>query len=280
MKIQFTKMQALGNDFVVIDLVNQSVKLTAKSVSFMGDRHLGIGFDQLLLIEKTDDPEADFQYRIFNADGSESYQCGNGARCIAKFIAEKQMTDKTHIKVKTKLNLHNLILRPDKLVTVNMQVPELIPEKIPFIAEKISPSYAISTEFGDFNAQVLSMGNPHCVLTVSDVANIDVDKIGRCLSLHSRFPEHANVSFMQIVSKDEVHLRVYERGTGETSACGSGACASMVAGRLQGALSDKVLVKMPGGQLSIEWQGDDHPVWMTGPAFKVFEGEIELPIHL
>lgn len=276
MPIYFTKMHGLGNDFVVIDAIHQKIALTSTQISILADRHRGIGFDQLLLVEPTEHPEADFGYRIFNADGSESFQCGNGARCIARFIEEKGLSNKKHFRVATGANCHDLLIQDNGCITVNMQVPEFQPKAIPFVANKKAPTYTVTCELGNFTISALSLGNPHCVLITPDLQNIDVPTIGAALSLHPRFPEGVNVGFMQIITSDQINLRVYERGVGETQACGSGACAAVVAGRVQKKLLEAVTVNMPGGQLHISWAGEQQPVWMTGQAVKVFEGAFEM----
>lgn len=277
MLIHFTKMHGLGNDFVVIDAVHQKIALTPLQISMLADRHKGIGFDQLLLVESTSRSDADFGYRIFNSDGSESFQCGNGARCIARFIEGKRLSDKKHLRVVTGANCHDLFLEENGLVTVNMQVPEFEPKAIPFVTNEIASLYTISCELGDFTISALSLGNPHCVLMTTNLFDMDVASIGAILSRHPRFPEGVNVGFMQIVTPNQINLRVYERGVGETQACGSGACAAVVVGRLQKKLLERVTVKMPGGQLYISWVGEHQPVWMTGEATKVFEGSFEIP---
>ncbi|MGE3919893.1 MAG: diaminopimelate epimerase [Gammaproteobacteria bacterium] len=276
MKIHFRKMHGLGNDFVVIDATHKPHYLTPEKIRLMADRHRGIGFDQLLLIEPSEFPEADFFYRIFNADGSESEQCGNGIRCVARFIHEKKLSDKKILFVATKKNLHELILLDDGLVRANMQIPEFKPEKIPFVSTECKEMYTINSPEGIINFMPLSVGNPHAVIEVSDINTVDVEKIGEFISFHPSFPEKTNVEFMQILSPSAIKLRVYERGTGETQACGSGACAAVVAGRMLKKLDEHIHVQLPGGELRISWQGEDTPVWMIGPAASVFEGVIEL----
>jgi diaminopimelate epimerase len=277
MPIHFTKMHGLGNDFVVIEAIHQKIALTPAQISILADRHKGIGFDQLLIVEPTPHPDADFGYRIFNADGSESFQCGNGARCIARFIAEKHLSNKKHIRVATRANCHDLILEDDGLITVNMQTPEFQPRAIPFVADKMAPLYTVTCDLGSFTLSALSLGNPHCVLITTDLQDIDIASVGAALSRHPRFPQGVNVGFMEIMTPEQINLRVYERGVGETQACGSGACAAVVAGRMQKKLAERVTVNMAGGQLRISWAGDHQPVWMTGQAVKVFEGTFELP---
>lgn len=289
MELEFTKMHGLGNDFVVIDAINQSVVLSPEQIRFIADRHFGIGFDQLLLVESADSDNVDFRYRIFNSDGGEVEQCGNGARCFARFVRDKRLTDKSTISVSTNTGIIQLIERPDHQVTVNMGTPKFEPFEVPFVAEQRSDRYAITIlrdelqgnllgngASGDFEIGVVSMGNPHAVLLVDDVQQAPVLSIGPVLEKHRRFPQRTNVGFMQIVDKLNIKLRVFERGVGETQACGTGACAAVAIGRLWGLLDEKVNVNLPGGQLMVQWAGEGEPVWMTGPAESVFEGRISL----
>jgi len=276
MNIQFSKMHGLGNDFVIIDTVNQKVNFTKKQIIQLASRHRGIGFDQLLLIAPPQDETHDFFYQIFNADGSEAYQCGNGARCIAQFIRDQGLSDKNELRVSTKVNRHRLIIQDDGQVTVDMGHPILNPAQIPFQSEKKKTIYTLTIKCGDYNVSVVSMGNPHCIFLVDDVNPIDLENLGKTFSEHQQFPERTNVEFMQILSGDHIRLRIYERGVGETQACGSGACAAVVAGILQHKLNKKVSVTMPGGDLQVEWEGGDNPVWMTGPTENVFEGNFKL----
>jgi diaminopimelate epimerase len=274
--IEFTKMHGLGNDFVVIDAVNQSVHLTAMQIRFIADRHLGIGCDQLLLVEPPDRPEVDFRYRIFNRDGGEVEQCGNGARCFARFVRDKKLTDKSRISVSTNTGVIHLVEQEDGQVTVNMGNPRFEPEDIPFIAEHKAARYRITLPMRDTEIGVVSMGNPHAVLLVDDIEQAPVLTLGPLLESHARFPKHTNVGFMQIIDKINIKLRVFERGVGETQACGTGACAAMVVGRIWGLLQERVNVNLPGGQLVVQWAGEGEPVWMTGPAESVFEGRISI----
>ena len=269
-------MHGLGNDFMVVDGVTQNVYFSAEQIKKLANRNFGIGFDQLLLVEPPYDPDVDFHYRIFNADGSEVAQCGNGARCFARFVQLKGLTNKTAIKVSTRSGNMILYLEKNNQVTVNMGRPILEPKKIPFTAEKQEKAYIIETGADTLSCGVVSMGNPHCVLIVEDIDNLDITDLGARLESHERFPERANIGFMQIINKDNVKLRVYERGAGETLACGSGACAAVVSGRLQGLLSNKVQVDLLGGSLSIRWHDENSPVKMTGPAEHVFDGQIHL----
>ncbi|MCX7627304.1 MAG: diaminopimelate epimerase [Methylophilaceae bacterium] len=276
MKIAFTKMQGLGNDFVVIDGVRQHVKLDAASIRKMADRHFGIGCDQVLLVEPPDSAEADFRYRIFNADGSEVEQCGNGARCFVRFVHDQGLTDKREIRVQTAGGLIVPRLEDDGLVTVNMGIPCFEPEAIPFLAERRAPTYWLDVGETRIEISALSMGNPHAVQVVPDVEQAPVAQLGPLIEHHARFPRRVNAGFMQIVDRQHIRLRVHERGVGETLACGSGACAAVVAGISRGLLDHRVCVAMQGGALRIEWNGETEPVLMTGPAVVVFTGEIEL----
>ena len=276
MLIQFSKMHGLGNDFVVIDGVTQKIFLSTEMIKKLGDRHFGIGFDQLLLVEPPYDPEQDFHYRIFNADGSEVQQCGNGARCFARFVRLKGLTNRDRIAVSTMSGRIVLQLEQDNQVTVNMGVPEFEPAKVPFRAQKPEKTYLLRVAEQTVMCGVVSMGNPHCVLEVESVKTAPVESLGPLLESFDRFPERVNVGFMELVSPSEIRLRVYERGAGETLACGTGACAAAVIGMSQGKLRDRVKVQLPGRSLQIAWKGPGTPVFMTGPAEHVFDGEIEL----
>jgi len=276
MQISFTKMHGLGNDFIVIDGINQCVNLTTEQVRFLADRRFGVGCDQLLLVEKPQSNEAEFRYRIYNADGGEVQQCGNGARCFARFVVEQGLTTSREIPVETAGGLIILTLESDGQVTVNMGVPNLAPESLPFVAEQQAISYPLQTSAGELEMAAVSMGNPHAVLIVDDVDTADVETLGPEIEGHQRFPQRVNVGFMQIVSASHIRLRVYERGAAETLACGTGACAAVAAGRLQGKLAESVKVSLPGGELVIRWRGPNEPLFMTGPATRVFEGSITL----
>ena len=276
MILNFTKMQGLGNDFVVFDAIHQQVDLTGAQCRHIADRHFGVGCDQLLLVEPARMAGSDFHYRIFNADGSEVEQCGNGARCFARYVRDRGLTEKDVITVGTLSGIITLYLQEDGSVKVNMGVPELEPANIPFVAEQSAISYAIEVGAEILMLGAVSMGNPHAVLTVADVDTAQVERIGPLLERHPRFPHRVNVGFMQVCSPQKIRLRVFERGSGETLACGSGACAAVVSGRRQGLLSDTVEVSLAGGGLRIEWQGPGQPVWMSGPAIQVFDGVIEL----
>lgn len=276
MKIKFTKMQGLGNDFVVIDAISQTISLTAEQIRFIANRHFGVGCDQLLLVEKTMSQNADFKYRIFNADGSEVAQCGNGARCFARFVSDKNLTQKNEICVDTDSGQLVLNLDADGLITVNMGIPRHSPVQIPLQAISEEKLYTLNIDGNDATFAAVSMGNPHAVLVVSDVAAAPVNDLGAKLESHAFFPQRANIGFMQIVDRKTIKLRVFERGAGETMACGSGACAAVVTGIERGLLDENVKVSLPGGELKIHWQGRGFAVFMTGAAESVFEGTIDL----
>ncbi len=275
MKLKFTKMQGLGNDFVVLDGINQSIALNQQQIRRLADRHFGIGCDQLLLVEKAVG-QADFRYRIFNADGGEVEQCGNGARCFVRYVHDHGLTGKREIRVETVSGIISPKLELDGSVTVNMGTPLFEPGKIPFIAEKKELSYRLELPAGAITVSVLSMGNPHAVRVVPDIDSAPVETEGPLIEAHSRFPKRVNVGYMQVIDRKHIKLRVFERGAGETLACGTGACAAVVTGINLGLLDDRILVSTKGGELNIGWSGNDEPVWMTGPAVAVFEGEINL----
>jgi diaminopimelate epimerase len=276
MRVRFSKMHGLGNDFVVIDGVSQSVRLTPEKIRAIADRHFGVGCDQVLLVETPDTPDVDFRYRIFNCDGSEVENCGNGARCFAVFVRERRLTGKSVITVETAGGLIELRVQQDEQVSVDIGAPRLQPTQIPFIADAQAVTYPVEVAGQVYNISAVSMGNPHGVLVVDDVKTAPVAALGPLLENHARFPARVNVGFMQIVSRNEIHLRVFERGVGETLACGTGACGAVVAGRLRGLLDESVKVNLPGGSLQIEWPGEGQPVIMTGPAVTVFHGQIKI----
>ena len=269
-------MHGLGNDFIVIDAINQSVSLTAEQVRLLADRHFGIGCDQLLLIEAATSREADFRYRIYNADGGEVGQCGNGARCFMRFVYEQGLSAKTELQVETAGGPLHLIREEDGLITVNMGVPRLQPGEIPFDAPAFSVRYRLQVADTELEIAAISMGNPHAVLLVDDINSAPLAELGPAIEHHPRFPERVNAGFMQIVDRKIIRVRVYERGAGETLACGSGACAAVVAGRLWEQLDACVKVFLNGGELMVSWQGEGEPVMMTGPATTVYQGHIEL----
>lgn len=276
MKIKFSKMHGLGNDFVVIDGINQSVSLDNHRIRRLADRHVGVGCDQVLLVESPHDPEADFKYRIFNADGSEVAQCGNGARCFARFVRAKGLIDRDCIRVVTKAGTMVLEIIDGDRVRVNMGVPSFDPASIPLAVHEEMPEYQVDIGGRSWIFSAVSLGNPHAVIRVEDVATAAVTEVGSALQAHWLFPEQVNVGFMEVVSSRWIRLRVFERGTGETLACGSGACAAAVVGMDQGYLRAPVTVTLPGGELVVTWEGRGQPVYLTGPAEFVFEGEIEL----
>jgi diaminopimelate epimerase len=276
MNINFTKMHGLGNDFVVIDAINQPVSLNREQIRQIADRHFGIGCDQLLLVEAAQDESVLFTYRIFNADGNEVEQCGNGARCFARFVYDKGLTQEHHIPVQTNAGKLILELQDDGQVTVNMGTPEFRPEKIPFDAPEQASRYGLALNNETIDVGVVALGNPHAVFQVSDVTTVPLETLGPQIEGHDRFPQRVNAGFMQIIDQNMIKLRVYERGVGETLACGSGACAAVVVGRLWQLLSENVHVQLPGGTLSIAWSGEGQPVMMTGPAQTVFDGSIDV----
>jgi len=275
--IRFTKMHGLGNDFMVVDAISQPFRIRPEVIRELADRNFGIGFDQLLVVEPPGLPDVDFRYRIFNADGSEVEQCGNGARCFARFVRDQRLTNKRIIRVQTAKGVIELRVGKDGMVMVNMGVPELNPPAIPFAADRRKDVYTVDVEGETVELSAVSMGNPHGVLLVDDVDTAPVATLGPCLESHPRFPARANIGFLQIVDRSHARLRVFERGSGETLACGSGACAAVVAGRLRGLLDQRVEVSLRGGRLVIEWQGEGTPVMMEGPATSVYEGQIRLP---
>jgi len=280
MKLKFTKMQGIGNDFVVLDGVSQDIRLSKAQYQSIADRHFGIGCDQILLVESTDEPGVDFRYRIFNADGSEVEQCGNGARCFARFVREKKLTDKDKITVSTK-NGVIVLTANNGLVTVDMGAPRFEPVDIPLQLQddgitKEAKHYQLHVDDQPVAIGAVSMGNPHGVVLVGDVASAPVEVLGKKLESHPAFPARANIGFMQIISENQIKLRVYERGSGETLACGSGACAAVAIGRNWGLLAEEVTVLLTGGKLLINWSDKEASVMMTGPAEFVFEGEISV----
>lgn len=269
-------MHGLGNDFMVIDCINQTFNAEAAPLKQWADRHYGVGFDQLLLIEPPTSSDVEFKYRIFNADGSEVGQCGNGARCFARYVTEHGLTNSQIIPVETKSGKMTLEMMSSTQVKVNMGIPQFEPKLIPLIANKRSEHYHLNYQQQRIEFSALSMGNPHAVIVVDDITTTPVQELGAYIESHELFPERVNVGFMQILDANHVKLRVYERGAGETIACGSGACAAMVAGVQTKQLNHQVTVQLTGGELQIEWQGEGMPVLMTGETASVFEGEITL----
>lgn len=276
MLLEFTKMHGLGNDFMVVDLISQRAFFDAMTIRRLADRHFGIGFDQLLIVEPPDFPNVDFKYRIFNADGSEVEQCGNGVRCFARFVYERQLTNKKRFKVQTSAGIVEPELGENGWVRVNMGYPKFLPNEIPFLAEEPDALYDIALQDNELlTIDVVNMGNPHAVTIVPDVLTADVAKIGPQVEAHARFPQRVNAGFMQIVDEKHARLRVFERGVGETMACGTGACAAAVSGMRRGLLANNVEIELAGGKLQIEWKEGD-VVWMTGPTATVYEGCLDL----
>lgn len=276
MVIAFSKMQGLGNDFVVIDAVSHPLSLSPQQIRRLADRHFGIGCDQILIVERPRIAGADFRYRIFNADGGEVEQCGNGARCFVRFVRERGLTDKMEITVETAGGIIRPRIEADGMITVNMGVPRFAPPDIPFVADALAPYYGLTVGKTAVTIGAVSMGNPHAVMRVDDVRTAPVAELGPLIEHHARFPERVNAGFMEVVAPDHIRLRVYERGAGETLACGTGACAAVAVGRRWGLLGETVRVELTGGDLTVRWQADDNPVWMTGPAVRVFEGSIDI----
>jgi diaminopimelate epimerase len=276
MRLKFTKMHGLGNDFVVLDALTQPLALDARQLRFLADRHFGVGCDQILQVEPPRQPDTDFYYRIFNADGGEVEQCGNGARCFVRYVRDRGLTTKTAIRVGTLGGVIVPRLEADGQVTVDMGVPVFDPAQIPFKAPEQALTYFLEVEQKNIEISALSMGNPHAVQIVSDVATAPVTSQGPLIEAHPRFPQRVNAGYMQIVNRGHVRLRVYERGAGETLACGTGACAAVVAGIMRGLLDPRVRVTTRGGDLGISWAGAGLSVMMTGPAQTVFAGEIEI----
>lgn len=276
MKLEFTKMQGIGNDFVVVDAYTKPVLLSQSQIRRIADRHFGVGCDQLLMVERPTQPDTDFRYRIFNADGGEVEQCGNGARCFVRFVHDKGLSNKTRIRVETASGIITPALENNGQVTVNMGLPHFEPAVIPFVADKMASTYQLTVADREIVISALSMGNPHAVQIVDNVDTAPVRQQGPLIESHARFPQRVNAGYMQILDRQHIRLRVFERGAGETLACGTGACAASVAGIQLGKLESPVLVSMRGGELVIRWDGANSPVWMTGPAETVFDGQIIL----
>jgi diaminopimelate epimerase len=280
MKIHFTKMHGIGNDFIVLDHTKSPFQLSKEVIQSLSHRQLGVGFDQLLVVEKTTLEDVDFKYRIFNKDGGEVEQCGNGARCFYRFVKDKHLTDKVSIRVETKSGVIELTEDNERMIEVNMGEPIFNPKLIPFLSESEKNEYPISIDLPHqeetLNMAILSMGNPHAVITVKDTHTAPVTTLGPYLESHKLFPKRVNVGFMEIITPHHIRLRVFERGVGETLACGTGACAAVVSGIKSQSLSSPVKVDMQGGSLSIDWKGSGHPVMMKGPAVTLYEGDIEI----
>ena len=280
MRVHFTKMHGIGNDFIVLDHTKSPFQLSKEAIQSLSHRQLGIGFDQLLVVENTALEDVDFKYRIFNQDGGEVEQCGNGARCFYRFVKDKHLTDKLSLRVETKSGVIELTEDSEHMIEVNMGEPIFNPKLIPFLSDTEKNEYPISIDLPHqketIYMAILSMGNPHAVITVKDTHQAPVETLGPYLESHNLFPKRVNVGFMEIVTPHHIRLRVFERGVGETLACGTGACASAVSGIKRHLLSSPVKVDMQGGSLSIDWKGSGHPVMMKGPAVTLYEGEIEI----
>lgn len=275
MEIKFTKMHGLGNDFVVIDAISQVVNLTTEQIIAISDRHLGVGCDQLLLVERPTDPQAEFHYRIFNSDGGEVEQCGNGARCFALFVRQQGLSTNDTIMVETSGGLIELKIIGDQVV-VDMGTPDFLPENLPFLVDNQAETYNLMVNGAEYAIGAVSMGNPHAVMQVDDIDKVDIATLGAAIEQHPQFPNRVNAGFMQIISRDEIRLRVFERGVGETQACGTGACAAVAVGRVLGLLNERITVHLPGGDLTIEWPGEGYSLLMNGPATTVFNGQINI----
>lgn len=278
-KLRFSKMHGLGNDFMVVDLVTQNLELKAQEIRRWSDRRTGVGFDQLLAVLPPSDPAADFRYRIFNRDGSEAEQCGNGARCFARFVRDHGLTVKRCLTLETNNGLIRTRLLEGDRVEVDMGRPGLAPADIPFLADRADPvgdslRYRLATADAEVVLAPVSMGNPHAVIEVDDIVSTPVKRLGMAVQSSPAFPEGVNVGFLQVVQKDFARLRVYERGAGETRACGSGACAAMVAARLRGRLDPEATVSLRGGEVALRWPGEGEAVTMTGPAARIYDGQI------
>lgn len=276
MWLKFTKMHGTGNDFIVIDAVTNNIKLSPSKIKMLANRHFGIGCDQLLIVEAPTEHDIDFNYRIFNNDGSEVEQCGNGARCFAKYVRDRRLTARNPVRVSTLGGRYELTANKDNTYSVDMGAPIFEPEEIPFNAQQRQPQYKLETDGQSFDAWILSMGNPHAVIEVNDIDTAPVLEKGPVLESHPSFPNRANIGFMQIVSRTEIRLRVFERGAGETLACGTGACAAVAAGIKAGKLDNEVEVQLPGGKLKIHWPGEGQSVILSGPAKTVFHGQIRI----
>ncbi len=276
MRLKFTKMHGLGNDFVVIDSVSQKISLSPAKARKLADRNFGVGCDQVLIVEPPQNPYADFRYRIYNADGDEVEHCGNGVRCFALFVQQRGLCSKNKIVVETGNGLATLNVREDKQVTVDMGAPILEPGKIPIAANERQETYSLPLSDRELEINAISMGNPHAVCLVDNVDEFPVETVGPEVEAHPFFPKKVNAGFLQIESRTKAKLRVFERGVGETLACGTGACAAMVTGCQRGLLDHKATFSLRGGDLELQWDGEGHPVIMTGPATSVFSGQIKI----
>lgn len=276
MKLSFSKMQGAGNDFVIIDAVTQVVDLSTAHIKRIADRRRGVGCDQVLLLSPPDDPDADFRYSIFNADGSRAGQCGNGARCVGRFLREKKLTRQRELTLLTDGEPLSLSITEDGRVFAGLAAPKFSPESVPFSASETAAQYPLEVQGQNVSVGVLSMGNPHAILMVDDCDSAPVSSLGPLIESHERFPDRVNVGFLQVNSRNDAKLRVYERGVGETEACGSGACAAAVHGIQLGLLDPDVTLQLPGGKLTVSWEGGNSPVWLGGPTASVFDGTISL----
>ena len=276
MELQFTKMHGLGNDFVVIDSFAQEIQLTTEQIRFIADRHFGIGCDQLLLLAPSDKEGVDVRYIIYNSDGGEVTQCGNGARCVAAYLRQHDLVNGDEITAETRDSIINMTLQEGDQVRVNMGIPKLAPADIPIESQDYAVQYRLSLSETEISFSAVSMGNPHAVIVVDNVRSAPVLTMGPEVQAQTFFPQGVNVGFMQIIDSGHIKLRVYERGAGETLACGSGACAAVVAGCINSSLNQEIDVELPGGHLMVSWEGEGEPVWMTGPATFVYGGQISL----
>ncbi len=275
-QINFTKMHGLGNDFIVLDNLDGKINLSTDQIKTLSDRHTGIGFDQLLIIEKPSVVNAEFDYRIYNADGYEVEHCGNGARCVARFVYERGLTRNTTIKMNTALGIITLTLLENSEVTVQMGIVDLEPRNIPFIADAQATHYQLDVEGTHYSVGAAAIGNPHVLLLVENIETANVEFLGPRIENHTRFPNRVNVGFMQLIDRENINLRVFERGVGETRACGTGACAAAAIGHVQGLLDKRVNVNLPGGRLKIYWPDVNNTIEMTGPCSTVFEGQTRM----
>ncbi len=276
MKLSFTKMHGLGNDFVVLNGLHSPIQLSTEQIQYIADRRLGIGCDQLLMIESSEMSDVDIRYRIFNADGAEVEQCGNGVRCVGDYLRKRALIDGNSIRVETINGLVTIFFEENDQIRVDMGVPGFEPGDIPFAAVERQPIYPLSLDGGNIELMAVSIGNPHAVLIVDDVDNAPVATLGPAIQQHSKFPDSVNVGFMQILDSSHIRLRVYERGVGETLACGTGACGAVAGGINAGRLGNKVDVELMGGNLQISWAGEGQVIWMSGPATNVYDGQIEI----
>jgi len=276
MPFEFTKMHGLGNDFIVINALDDPFDLSGRQIAALAHRRTGVGFDQILIVEPPGNSGADFTYRIFNADGGEVENCGNGARCFARYVRDKGLTDKKDISVSTACGLMHLSVIDESQVLVRMGVPEFEPSKVPFVADQIESSYELSVGNESLTFGVVSLGNPHAVTWVNDVEQVDIEHFGPLIENHERFPSRVNAGFTQLLNRSEIRLRVFERGVGETMACGTGACAAVIVGIVQGVLDREVKVHLTGGELQVRWSDNNAQVEMIGPGATVFEGRLEL----